>query len=99
LSGLLVPAQGRIPGLLAALEMADDELAPVLTPVLVKLPYADAASALLQVLQLANAAARKAAASALAALDRPEATAALRRAADQEPDPGVREICTLLLAQ
>jgi hypothetical protein len=84
LSGLLVPAQGRIPGLLAALEMADDELAPVLTPVLVKLPYADAASALLQV---------------LAALDRPEATAALRRAADQEPDPGVREICTLLLAQ
>jgi HEAT repeat protein len=99
LAGLLVPAQGRIPGLLAALETADDELAPVLTSVLAKLPYADAASALLQVLSLANVAARKAAASALAALASPEAAAALRRAADTDPDPGVRQICGLLLAQ
>lgn len=99
LAALLVPAQGRIPGLLAALETADDELAPVLTSALAKLRYADAASALLQVLQLANVAARKVAASALAALGSPEATAALRRAADADPDAGVRQICALLLAQ
>jgi HEAT repeat protein len=99
LAGLLVPAQGRIPGLLAALETADDELAPVLTSVLAKLPYADATSALLQVLSLANVAARKAAASALAALGSPEGTEALRRAADTDPDPGVRQICGLLLSQ
>ena len=99
LAGLLVPAQGRVPGLLVALESAGDELAPILTSVLAKLPGSGAATALKQALQLANVAARKAAASALAARGSAEATAALRRAADTDPDPSVRQICALLLAQ
>jgi HEAT repeat protein len=99
LAALLVPAQGRIPGLLAALESADDELAPVLASALARLPDAGGGGALLHVLGLANVAARKAAASTLAALGTPEAIAALRRAADTDTDPGVRQICALLLAQ
>jgi HEAT repeat protein len=99
LAGLLVPSQGRVPGLLGALEVADDELAPVLTSTLAKLQRADATAALLQALWLPNVAARKAAASTLAALGSAEAMAALKRAADTDPDPGVRQICALLLAQ
>lgn len=98
-SGLLVPSHGRAPGLLAALETADDELAPLLTSRLAKLRQPDATGALLQSIQLANVAARKAAASTLAAVDTPEAIAALKHAAASDPDAGVRQICALVLAR
>jgi HEAT repeat protein len=97
--GLLVPSQGRTHGLLAALEAADDELAPVLTGTLAKLRQPDATNALLQSLRLANVAARKAAASTLATIGTPEATVALQQAAAGDPDAGVRQICALVLAR
>jgi HEAT repeat protein len=98
-NGLLVPSHGRAAGLLAALETADDELAPLLTSTLAKLRQPDATSALLQSIQLANVAARKAAASTLAAVGTPPAIAALKQAAASDPDPGVRQICALVLAR
>jgi HEAT repeat protein len=98
-SGLLVPSQGRAPGLLAALETTDDELAPVLTSTLAKLRQPEATSALLHAIQLANVAARKAAAGTLAAVGSSEAIAALKQAAASDPDAGVRQICALVLAR
>ncbi len=98
-NGLLVPSHGRTHGILAALETADDELAPLLTSILAKLRQPDATSALLQSIQLANVAARKAAASTLAAVGTPEAIAALKQATASDPDAGVRQICALVLAR
>lgn len=108
LAALSVGTEGRVEGLLAALETADDELAPLLTASLARLigsepgategPAADASAALLQALESPNVPARKAAASTLGALGSRAALEALRRHADLDPDPELRRICALLIA-
>src|SRR5690606_24554609 len=62
-AALAVPSPGRVPGLLAALETASDELAPQLTSALARLHRPDATAALFHSIQLDNVAARKAAAT------------------------------------
>jgi HEAT repeat protein len=99
LSALAVPATGRVSGLRAALEGASDELAPLLTSVLARLQRHDATAALLDALKAGTLAARKAAAGTLSAVGTPPAMAALREAAAGDPDPGVRQVCSLLLSQ
>jgi hypothetical protein len=99
LGALSLYVEGRIPGLVAALRMADDETAPALTSALARLRRPDAAEALVKAMALPNVAARKAAAGALAVLATRDALEALKRAAEQDPEPQVRQICTLLLAR
>ncbi len=99
LAALSVYVEGRIAGVTTALEGADDELAPALTSVLVRLRRPDANQALMKAMTMANGASRKAAASALAVLGGKEAIAMLRRAATDDPEPEVRQICLLLLAR
>ena len=50
-------------------------------------------------MSMSNLAARKAAPSALAVLRNAEAVSALRRAAAEDREPEVRQICSLLLAR
>lgn len=99
LTALSVYVEGRIAGLVAALEHADDETAPALTSALVRLRRPDATLALIQAMSMANAAARKAVASALSVVASQEALATLRLSADGDPEPEVRQICALLLAR
>jgi HEAT repeat protein len=99
LPALAVPSPGRVAGLLAALQTADDELAPLLTAALARLQRKEACEALLQVLGRGNPSARMAAASTLSALGTSWALAALTEAARSDPDPRVRQVCALLLAQ
>jgi HEAT repeat protein len=99
LSALSLYVDGRIPGILAALRSAHDETAPALTSALARLRRPDAAEALVKTMALPNVAARKAAAGALAVLATKDALATLKRAAEQDPEPQVRQICALLLAR
>lgn len=98
-TALLVPSEGRVAGLLVALESADDELAAQLISILSRIDRAEARSALLAAMKLNNAAARKAAAVGLAARRDPEMTAVLQEAAENDPDAGVRETCSVLLRE
>lgn len=98
-AALLVSSEGRIAGILVALESADDELASVLISVLSRIERHDARRALLTAMKLNNAAARKAAATGLAARRDPEMIAALQEAAENDPNSEVREICSLLLRE
>jgi hypothetical protein len=82
-----------------ALEGASEELAPLLVSILARFDRSTTKTALLAAIRLNNPAARKAAAPALAAHADPEMTAALREAADLDPDPEVRRICALLLSE
>jgi HEAT repeat protein len=98
--GLLAqPADGRVAGLLAALEEADDELAPLLASALARLRSLMATRALFQALAGPHVPARKAAAAALAATGSREAIDALRTAAERDPDPAVRAISVVLLGE
>jgi HEAT repeat protein len=99
LSALSLHVEGRVAGLVQALESADDETAAALTSVLVRLRRPDAAAALVTAMSLANVAARKAAASALAVLAGAAALDALRKAASDDPEPEVRQVCSLLAAR
>jgi HEAT repeat protein len=99
LGALALPVEGRVAGLLSALEEADDETAPALTSALARLRLADAVTALTRAMTLPNVAARKAAASALAVLASKEGLAMLRKAATDDPEPQVRQICALLLSR
>ena len=90
---------GRIAGLLAALEVADDELAPALTAVLGRVDAHDRAGALYDALQMPNIAARKAAAAMLSARATHEALGAVARRAAEDPADEVRRVCSLLLSQ
>ncbi|HTA18790.1 MAG TPA: HEAT repeat domain-containing protein [Polyangia bacterium] len=99
LAALSLHVEGRIAGLVVGLEEADDETAPALTSALARMRRPDAAAALIQAMGMRNVAARKAAASALAVLASKEAIAALREAASSDPEPEVRQICSLLLAR
>lgn len=95
---LAVSNEGRVPGLMHALETADDELAPRLTSALVRLQTAEARDAVFKAMKLPTPAARKAAAAALAAFRSPAAFQELRWAAENDPDDRVRQICLVLLA-
>lgn len=96
-AALLVPSEGRIAGLLGALEEASDELAPILVSILARLEGPEARSALLATMRLQNVAARKAAAPALAARRDAVAISILQEAAQSDPRQDVRQICSLLL--
>lgn len=97
-SALAVQAEGRIPALSEALERAEEEVAPVVASALARMATPLATEALLQAVESSNVAARKAAATALHAVGGLAATQALRRAAAGDPDPAVRQICAILLA-
>jgi HEAT repeat protein len=99
LAALAIPTVGRIAGLVAALEMADDELAPQLASALARLRRPDATAALLEALSSPNVRARKAVATTLAAIGSKDVLAALKRSASSDPDPEMRLICSLLLSQ
>jgi len=96
---LETPAAGRIEGLLATLETADDELAPSLTAALGRLDSEPAGGAMLAVLQLPNPAARKAAAALLAAKGSRAGLEAVARHAIEDPSDEVRRVCALLVSQ
>jgi HEAT repeat protein len=97
-TALQVPNVGRVAGLLAALETANDELAPLLISVLARIQRPEARKAMITAIKLRNVAARKAAATGLAANRDAEKIAVLREAADNDPDRSVRNICALLIA-
>jgi HEAT repeat protein len=97
-AGLLIPSTGRVPGILAALESADDEVASILMSILSRLGQGNSFIGLLLAMKLNNAAARKAAAASIAVhTSRPEMMAVLKEAADNDPDREVRQICKVLL--
>lgn len=99
LAALASPSQGRIAGILSALTSADDELSPRLTSALARMHSPEATGALLEALLLSNSPARKAAAATLGAIRTPESVEALKLASTEDPDPEVRRICALALAQ
>jgi HEAT repeat protein len=94
---LAVPSPDRVAGILAALEGADDELAPVLASALARMGDSLGRTALLRALALPNPGARKAAAATLGGLGTREALAALRASAVDDPHPEVRRICAAVL--
>jgi HEAT repeat protein len=99
ISALSVPVSGRVPAILSALRRADDELSPKLTSALARMRHPEANDALIQAFQSTNQACRKAAASALAAIGSPDGLTAVRRAADDDDDPQLKRICSLLLVK
>ncbi|HVG59901.1 MAG TPA: HEAT repeat domain-containing protein [Hyalangium sp.] len=98
-SALSLPADGRIPGLLTALEAADDLVAPLLVAALARMQRADARAALLSAMRTSSPSGRRAAAAAVAALGTVEAREELERAAAQDEDPEVRRACLLALSR
>ncbi|WP_224244867.1 HEAT repeat domain-containing protein [Hyalangium gracile] len=98
-SALALPAEGRIPGLLTALEAADEAVAPLLVAALARMQRADARAALLTALGSSSPAGRRAAATAVAALGTVEARELLEKTAAQDDDPEVRRACLLALSR
>lgn len=98
-AALSVHIEGRVPGLSAALESADDESAGALTSALARMRRTDATAALLGTMTSANSRARKAAATTLAGLGQADALEILRVAAANDPEPEVRRICSVLLSR
>jgi HEAT repeat protein len=96
---LAIANDGRVPGIMAALGNADDELALLLTSALARMRTQEARTALQLVMSIPWVPSRKAAASALASLRTPEATATLRDAAARDADPQVRQISAVLLGR
>jgi HEAT repeat protein len=95
-TALLIPSAGRVSGILVALESANDQLATVLVSLLRKVEQNT--SSLLIAMNLNNVAARKAAATAVAAYkNMPDMMEALKIASENDPDREVRQICKLLL--
>ncbi|MFL5443991.1 MAG: HEAT repeat domain-containing protein [Myxococcales bacterium] len=98
-AALSLPVPGRIEGTLEALATADEEMAPILTSALARMHNEQGEQALLHAMELPATAARKAAATALAAIRSKPALAALRHAAEADADAEVRRVCALLLSQ
>jgi len=98
-AALLAPHAERAQGLLEALRGATDETAPQLASLLARLATPDALRTLFEALHLPNVAARKAAATALAALGSRDAFSALQRQALEDADAEVRRVCALLISQ
>ncbi|HXI55025.1 MAG TPA: HEAT repeat domain-containing protein, partial [Polyangia bacterium] len=99
LTALSLNVEGRVAGLVAALQDADDEIAPGITSALTRLRRPDAVAALIKAMTIPNVAARKATAGALATIGSKDALLALRKAASDDPEPQVRQVCSLLLAR
>ena len=93
LEALAVAADERVDGVLAALEVANADRAPLLVAALARMRRPSSQAALAAALTFENVHARRAAASALAALGTPEAREAIVRAGTGDPDPDVRRIC------
>lgn len=93
-SALALPIEGRVSGLLSALDESDEEQAPLIVTALTRMRRADATEAIFEALRCANAAGRKAAAEAISALDTEDGREALAHAAQNDPDPDVRQLCT-----
>jgi HEAT repeat protein len=98
-SALALMTEGRIPGLLAALEGADEHQAPLLVTALARMQRADARAALLSALTTSSPAGRRAAAAAVGALSTVEAREALQEASAHDPDPEVRQACLQALSR
>ncbi len=98
-SALALPVEGRLAGLLGALEVADEVVASALVAALARMQRADARAALFQALASASPSGRGAAASAVGALGTVEAREALERAAAHDQDPEVRRACMLALSR
>lgn len=96
---LATPVPGRVEGLVQALETADDELSALLATALARMRKENASAALVAALGLRNAAARRAVATALAAVGMREAFPMLEQASAVDPDPEVRRVCSLVVAQ
>jgi HEAT repeat protein len=96
-AALLIPSQSRVAGLLASLQTASDELAPILMTILSRIDRKEARGALLASMKIPNVAARKAAVAILATRRDSEMTGLLREAAENDPDLAVRNISSLLL--
>jgi HEAT repeat protein len=99
ITALALPVEGRAEAVVAALRVADDELAPRLVAVLARMRRPATDQLLREVLTCDHVPARKAAATAVASQPGPAAAAALRRLVTDDPDPEVRRIAALLLAQ
>lgn len=97
LRSLALPVEGRIPGLLAELQSADGQLAPLLVGALARMHRADASAAILEALRSAGPEGRRAAAQAVGTWRTAAAKAALERAAREDPDAEIRRLCTLAL--
>ena len=93
IEALAVAADVRIEGLLAALETAGADRAGLVVAALTRMRRPSSQAAIASALGFENVSARRAAASALAALGTPEAREALIRAGTADPDPDVRRIC------
>ncbi|MEJ7729655.1 MAG: acyl-CoA dehydrogenase family protein, partial [Polyangiaceae bacterium] len=92
LTALAQPVDGRIEGILVALETADGPLASDLMQALLRMRRAHGNAAIEASLHLGNVHARRAAAVALVSLGTPEARAALALAAGADSDDDVRRI-------
>lgn len=92
LAALAQPVDGRIEGVLVALESADARLATDLVQALVRMRRAHGNAAIEAALHLGNVHARRAAAAALGTLGTAEARAALSLAAAADSDDEVRRI-------
>jgi HEAT repeat protein len=93
---LAVAADERVDGVLAALETADADTAPVLMAALTRMRRPSSQAGIASALGFENVHARRAASSALVAIGTPEAREALHRAAS-DPDPIVRRVCAAAL--
>lgn len=98
LAALSTPQAARVEGLLAALEQADAEIAQQLVSCLSRLRTEEGRAALFRALGSPSRDARLAAAHGLAALASGDAYRALSQAANDDPDPEVRVVCSLHLA-
>lgn len=92
LAALSHPTEGRIEGILLALESANETLASGLVQALVGMRRANGNAAVESVLHMQNVNARRAAASALVSMGTQEAQVALARFAAADPDAQVRRI-------
>ena len=92
LEALAVAADERVDGVLAALETADADSAPLLLSALTRMRRPSSQAAIGAALEFENVHARRAAAAALLAIGSAEAREALERASS-DPDPVVRRVC------
>jgi HEAT repeat protein len=96
-AALATPAPGRAAALVAALDAADDDTAPLLASALARMGTPEADAALLEAAHLPSAVARKAVAGVLAARGDRASIEELRRLVARDPDAEVRRVSALYL--
>ncbi len=89
----------RVAGLVAALATADDHTAGDLAFALARLASAESIDALMRAMEMTSVPARKAAAVALGSSRQPKAVLLLQRAAREDLDPQVRQICAVIVGE